>query len=326
MAHMLPLTLNPPIISYQYHAFYLGILFETPGFCDDFYSHYVNIYYRPLNEDGTWDVHGFDFVRSDWFSEKDCFEKTRLCFDGGQMFNYTQQSFCEMIAYMIDHGYYIDGTLNAFYQPNHEAYGKEYNERDFLVYGYTDTGFHAAGYGRRWIYEPYQVSLSDFYQGVQTCRKANWIHFLRVKDGHVFTFQLEALRRELDDYLHSRNTYHQWAGETAFGQEAVPAFLDDLRADYRRYYLSFLRVMMEHKECMYARLQYLLDKGLVHDETVLAAYHPLVKEARAIVMLATKYRLTHEPRLLEEIAARALAMLPPEAAVLERVLRELDKQ
>ena len=135
MKKILPFNINPPVISYQHHAFPLGVLFTNESFINDFVSNYVHLFY--LRNDAI-DPHAINFYRNDDYFAKDCFIKNMIMANGGNRFliDYTLESFSDMLVFMIDNGYYVYGLIDEYYLPNRRAYKIKHWTHDFLIYGY----------------------------------------------------------------------------------------------------------------------------------------------------------------------------------------------
>ena len=220
---------------------------------------------------------------------------------------------------MINKGYYIySSSFNSYYQPNRSEYMKHYQIRDILIYGYNSDlkVFYAAGYDLNGVYNSYNLSYSDFYSGIISYKSVNWIHFLKIKDVYNFTFNLHNLKQGLCDYLNSNSTYgEKWNG-FSYGLDVYPAFINDINIGHKNIFLGYYRILLEHKECMYSRIQYLLNNNYITNINILENYKEIVDDFRIIFNLAIKNEIIHTAEKISNITNRMICSIEKETKIL----------
>ena len=329
MKKILPFDANPPIISYQYHAFGLGILFQHENFIDYFIGDYNNIKY---NMDDP--LHSLDFCINFpwiyWFN----YELFTINFlqysDKSFISKYSVEDFISTVIYMINLDFYIYSGANEYYLPNRRAYNKNYGRKDCIIYGYdTDSGMlNSIGYDANGIYKEFQISYEDYFNSILSYKEENWyntICFLKVNPNYNFCLNLSNFKRQISDYLHSTNTNRDIGlGESiAFGIKVYDIIIDNILREPKNIHIGYMRILMEHKNCMYLRIEYLLKKGYLKNYSLLSEYESIVNDFKTIFNLSIKNNVKYSEATPNRIVAHIKIAIDKEKVILSEVLDSL---
>ena len=105
---LLPVVENPPIVAYQHHAYYLGILFTNPNYHHHFYSNFINLYYN-RNESNR-----INFVTERWYTDETYFIYNKIGYSHS-LDLILKNEIVQIITRMLDLGYYIlSRVVNSF--------------------------------------------------------------------------------------------------------------------------------------------------------------------------------------------------------------------
>ena len=316
----LPFRLDPPIVAYQYHAFPFGILFLEPSYRHDFFSRYGNIYYDRE------DVHRLDVARETWYTEMAYFERNRIGYQSKEMLC-SQAHLTALARHMLAAGYYVNSLFNARYQPNRHSYLAYSHTHDIFLYGFDEERdiFIGAGYDKNGRYGEYEISSTDFYQGLLTLETDNWLHFLKVREGYPFVFDGDRLRRELGDFLRSAGSYDCARSGAPFGLAVYEALEEDIRSGLSDIPLGCFRLLWEHKKCMGLRLAYLREEGYVADSALDAAYAQVIDDFAILFRLAVKNSVCPSPAIAGRMLSRLAEGAEREERAVTALLSALDR-
>ena len=285
MEKILDFVETTPIVAYQNHAYYHGILFTHSEYVNQFMSNYINIYYH---KNANCKV---NFVLETWYPDADFFLANKIFYKKSlDLINNNEM--LEIIFRMLDMGYYMLSHFDEYYVPRRHATGKFHNRHDFLTLGYTShvQNFHIIGYTDNGVYEKSQISFNDFCLALRSeVVGDNWIDFVKIDPSFVFELDTKRIRSLIGDYIHSRNSYGQYVDQPCtYGINATIDFMKDFEANAELLDLRFLRVLYEQKSCMLQRLHYLRVKGHLPSSELVERFEPIVHLYESALMLATK--------------------------------------
>ena len=321
---LLPLCKKPYIISYQNHAYYLGILSTCEHFEDYFFCNFINLYYHQNTRIKL------NIVTETWYPCESYFLYNKFTYNTlPDLLNRDNERFAQLMIDMLCSDYYILGKINEYYVPKRPGYKREYEEHDFLVYGFDKEKkeFNLIGYNDQKQYQESMISFEELQKGIFSFKSINWIDFLKINKDYRFAFKLENLKILLNDYLQSKNsyakgTYCKYEGEPCtFGINAIESFANDLKtkkslsSDYLRYF----RLLLEHKECMNRRVIYLLDKGYIADRQILMNYEKILNGFQVLFISAIKISISFSSVKLNEIIRAMLSITKKEAELLNEL-------
>ena len=316
MKKELPILVKPPIIAYQYHAYSLGALFQNATFIDYFMCNYINIFYnkRLCNK--------ANFTSEDdkYFDEMPSFTRNTISFQNNFLFDYSCDSFTKMVMFMIENEYYINGFINEYYVPDRTSYRSCYFRHDFLIYGYDyeQKVFNSIGYNSNWDYKEHYIPFEDFYYGIKSVKGTNWIHFFKNIKEYKYSFDITNFKKQLYNYLNSVNTNNNLENDCFYGINVYHAFAIDIEANPKYIDLRYVRLLLEHKRCMYLRIQYLITNGYLEDDNYLSAYSEIVRIFEIIFNITMKNNKSN--KCTDRILNYLQSSIEKETKILTRVL------
>jgi len=282
-SNTLPLIESPPIVTYQHHAFYLGILFTDKKSLPWFVSNYINLIYDRREK------LKINFVLGEEYFDMDCFTYNKIGYDLSlDIFNSNELT--EIIKRMIDGGYYVLGAFDEFFVPNRFASGKYHHAHDFLLYGYDDDdmSFQIIGYTDKNTYKKGQLPFNELKSALYSVRP-NWVNFFKIKEDYDFIFDSHQVKKLLFDYLHSKASYgHDPCDACSFGINATLDFVNELDDNLNLFDLRYFRLFWEHKKCMISRLEYLHENRYLPDNSVINDYLEVVNNFELVLRMAIK--------------------------------------
>lgn len=315
---LLPIVEKPPIIAYLHHAYYLGILFTNNSYRNYFSSIFINLYYnRSISN-------RINFVLEKWYAEEEYFNYNKIGYNHS-LDMVTKSELVEIFIRMIDLGYYSLFDLDEFFIPNRVAYNKFNFIHECMIYGYciSKKEFNIIGYTDKNIYEKSKLSFNDFAKALYF-DSTNWVNFVKIGENYVFGFDIEQTKNHIYDYLHSKNTYNQYADDfCSFGINAVIEYANDLIDDYGLFDLRYIRILLEHKICMHLRIKYLYEKGFLSSERFYKSYSNIVQKYQIIFSLSIIATIRPKSDSLLKIREHIIDSINTEKQILEDVLISL---
>jgi len=317
----LPIIENPPIISYQHHAYYLGILFTNSDYHHQFYSSYINLYYN-RNESNQ-----FNFVLEKWYAEESYFIFNKIGYSHS-LDLIPKNELVDIIIKMLNLGYYVLGDYDEYYIPGRRAHNTLHFKHDFMIHGYCKEreefdliGY--TGYTNRDAYGKSKVSFSNFMTALYL-DSLSWIDFVKIDRNYNFKFDIEQTKNHICDYLYSKNTYHQYGNDyCSFGISAVADFANDMASNYDLLDLRYLRILFEHKVCMHLRINYLCENSYINNKSIYEKYAEVVEKHQMIFALSIKSIIKPNADSLTKIRDYIISTIDIEKHILEDVLMEL---
>lgn len=319
--HVLPIRMDPPILTYHFHAFPLGILFANEIDVEPwFYSNYIQLIYKPNDECR------FDFLHN-YFLFLDFFERQDITRYIIKKYNIPLIDF---LKNAIQNGNYIYTIVNEYHIPHRNAYHSREFWHDICVYGYSDDGFYTLGYDDQRRYTSNIVSFNEF-----ELSEPDFINLLKVKSTAQSKLDLGQIYELLNDYLYPSNrtaVYGIWTlnnDEMFYGLKAYKYFYDHfdmLRAKKVDFDVRAFRLLLEHKQIMYKRLVYLCDKNILKTGKHVLEYEAIVQQAEKIRLISVKYSIKGDDTTLQRLSENLSAMIENEKDILTEVLSALKQE
>ncbi len=311
--NILPLDPNPPIQSYQHHAFWLSmILGNDPGMRPWLTMHYTNLMWdekeRMLNP----------YIYSDWRFETEQLLPTKFLVNvpPKMVRGYRSFDLVALLCDMLDHGFYQMGTFDEFYIPAKGGYQKRHFVHNNLIYGYDHDAEHflSIGYTKNRIYEPFTVSYTDYVESVYRLeQRFIGALFCFYQPNAACRFDPERYRRILTDYVTSAN---KGVPGNRYGIGCLcktAADLSEWTDEGGPLDLRPLRVILEHARMTCEGLAQLAEWGRKTDAV---SYTHAVACAEAALNLGIKFQIVRDPGLLKKAAEEIREMIRIEREIL----------
>ncbi len=266
---ILELNINPPVATYNHHAFGTGIITTASWGMNWIYNNYIIPYFYP--EEGPL---AFDFYM-DYIYCQPVFDREFL---SDAMLKYIKEKPERIAADQLEAGKYVECCVNEYFIPGREAYRTYHFRHNILLYGYDSSKkiFYTAGYDESGRYTTSAITYREF------------------RDSVPGAYNILKFREDLDCQLcpeHIQGQIMQYNGEAelipvgaytakgkTIGIAAVNALMDyvqecigqELPVDTRP-----IGILYTQRKLMKERLQYLNESGLAERSAVEAAKEQL---------------------------------------------------
>lgn len=329
-----PLIIHPPIKSLNHHAMFLGFLGLEPTYNDYFTAHYVNLFY-------DFKLSSLDFVLPRFYTVENFLTSTMIGYDDPDIIS--EKYFFEMLHHSIANGYYLYANINERYIPNRSAYQKYDFQHNILVYG-IDTSqrkiksiaytiYNEDGSLR---YQPEEIDYDDFInslanpsEGTHTSERIyknerTYIDFVKVKPGHVFSFDVNVLLHQLDDYLNARNVIFEENSEPdcVYGIAVYEVLIKKFKSA-ERISLRATKLLLEHKQCMLKRMEYLISNQIISVKSYLAEYEEISQIFNKVHLLAIKHNMTNSKNIKDLLCNEIEQSVEKEKEILYRLMCDI---
>lgn len=266
---------RPPIISYLYHAFRLGIIWGGVECLPWFYSNYIQLLCQESFADGQNQFHfdffpiWYDHAEIPWlfmphFFDKDTVYKCNIDIN-------------QLIMQYIDRDYYIYSFVDEFFIPNRLSYKTKHLIHDNLIHGYdTERNiFNIVGFDDRFRFSESEVDFIEYRNAFMT-NTNDRVHLFKKYDKCNYDFDLKLVFEFLTEYLlsidsaerlravHNPETKNYTYGIKVY--ECLKRYLelvliDKIEGDT----MLPLHIFWEHKVCMLLRLKYMEENGYLNN-------------------------------------------------------------
>ena len=250
-------------------------------------------------------------------------------------------SFISLVKAAIDRGLYITTCVNE----NELSSVAGASERhDILIHGYDEkkNNAYVMTYDRRGLYGECVCSLDELAASYETVSsRILWdedtIVLVQRKELYFYRTDLLRMRDLLEDYLFSRSCWWRFNGnpcpdkeDPTQGLNAYKQVIEYIRTlDKNNAHLdirSFCTVC-DHKHIMYERIKYLERMGYIDPRAKLSGkYDPICKDAERVKLLALKYAMTADMRLLDSLIRLLSQLKDSEEEVLTEVLSRINER
>lgn len=322
---ILPLVTNPPTVAYQNKANYLGILLTDQNYEKEFYVDYVNLTWNTQNSSC-----GFETAAYNHHFRDDCFlEVEGLYIKNNMRFIGDDDPYGHLLQKIIEKikkGFYVKGFFDEFYIPAKKSYKKCHYKHDFMLYGVDEyeRKLIAIGYTKSDTYVTYDIAFDDFKRSLMSLERMAspgeymfFVEFLKLKENNTYKFNYDKVVKRLYYYLHPEkiNSY-----DFLYGIDAFDKIISQLNIKFD---LRQVRLLMEHKNMMLDRLNYLHQNNYCQLTCEIDEYEKLVKYMFSIFHIAVKYSMTHSEEDLAQITAKLKTLKNEEVQVLSTVYEKL---
>lgn len=293
MTKKLLFNLDPPIRSYQHHAFALGILLKSSIEYNWLYNNYIQVSYSKSQG-----LSSFNFYM-DFVTHQPVFNREYL---SDELIEKNNIDIIDYICKALTEEKHVLACVNEFYIPNRLPYQKVDNIHDVLIWGYDDTNkiFDIAGFDDKSNYSVSQVSFLEL-----KLSKPIYIELLSVNTNYQFNLNLRAIILQLRQYLNEVDNLDLgdvYYLDRTYGIEACFALYESYKEVLSSKSLCDIRPMyllMEHKKCMIKRMEKI---NQLYNLDIDFKYNEIVNHFVSLKSLLIKYN----HKKTQEIALRIL--------------------
>lgn len=317
----MPIETDPMIKGYLHHAYTLGMLqLKGDEMLPWVYNNYVQTFFR-LKGFGE-----FNFSVS-WTKFTEVFDWQRIT---GELLGDCGVSPVDFIRNSILNGYYAYCLMDEYSIPHRQAYRLLKNHyHDTLIYGYDapSDSFDIIGFTEERVYRPTKISAKLVLKS-----RPVELNLLKLRENVKFEIRPEYIRETLLEYLHPETIherYNMWfvaPRDNLFGLEACRHLSVALRSTGERAeeenYI-YCHVLWEHKNCMLARIKYLLENGYMTDASLYERYSEVEKLALRMRNLYLKYFIAKDRVIIDRLVKDNDAAARLEAEILPLVADDI---
>lgn len=325
----LPLA-NSPIKYLQLHAYRLSIILHHEESWPWFYSNFIQLVGR---RGADRDAYRIDFLNASedfhtafpWLDYCPIIKDVFLGKLGCNIHELLQASLQEQL--------YIYTFVDEYYIPHRRSYRQQHFRHDVLISGYdlTDRTYTIVGYDENMIYRETKVRFEQMEQGIMSVDAV--ITQIYKKTIH-YELDMEAIQNALTDYIHAYNSSKRLrsfisplSDQHEFGMGVYRGFLehlDKVREDKLYYDIRLTHLLMEHKQCMAMRLEYLKGQHrLNHADELQSQCREMVDLTMRLRHAYLKITLGTDREAVDKVRTLALAMQTADEALTERILNNL---
>ena len=316
---ILPYEMQVETITYQHHAFALGIIKPNIQQYDQWLC---NKFINCVADKGV-NLHDEDI----WMV------KYGLCIKTGGYMNYEAfHIFCpdlvEKNKEMLEQGFYVSGTYDEYYIPGKAAYQARPFIHGYIIYGYDDQKgvFKSAGYLADGTYKQFDITYEDYYCSVADGKKTqlHCLNYFRINTEYVGQIDITKIREKLTDFVDSRGSANSKINEV-FGVNAWKEFETYIdNAAENGIDMRDVRIYMEHKGIMDKRLKCLFEHRYLQDQVLCQTYQEEVfQKATQLFNMCLKYILTGDADIRERMIILVREINVTEQRTIERVVKLL---
>lgn len=334
-SHILPLR-KPIIEVNSYHAFSQAIVLTNEALSLPWlFSHYIHLFGVPEFDKGNF-IH---FASSSFFHELPYTFVSKLHTDQ------LRSWFDDPLTFFIDclhKNQYLAIALDEYYIPGTSSYQTKQQVHHLLIHGVdvSQQLFYVAGYfsnppvydsGRPVSFDLLRESLRHAGPIKQRISQTLEIIEYPYRDLSTQAFELDIhfIARSLEEYLLSKplteknpQRIHFWFGLRVY--DLLEQFLErELESDQPLIHMKALQTLVNHKQWMMKRVEYLQAHKLISDNGLLAMLQDVLKQTVIVHQWCVKQRVRRDPSNLVNAIRCTQQLKRSEALFLEKCLNQL---
>lgn len=215
----------------------------------------------------------------------------------------------DIIVNLIDCDYYIHfHGVDDYFLKGKSNYLKRHFCHDGVIYGYNNVTevYNVAAYNDSWNFDCFELSKDDFLAGLNSLLYSNSFFYAIkiIKPIRRIGIDLKKIKQTIQNYLspidfEAANSGYSYGINT---YDTIIQYISDLidndRTDLDQRVFS---LMLEHKTCIYEMINSTVNKSK-DSEYCIEKYYKVLKNARVLNVLAMRYNLKLDKRLLLEIS------------------------
>ncbi|PZD96805.1 hypothetical protein DNH61_06300 [Paenibacillus sambharensis] len=333
----LPMT-KPFIDVNSYHAYGLSIIQTSPeNSLAWIMMNYIQLYGVPDSTNGDF-IH---FTTSSHFSDIPRSYVSRLHIDDVYKF------FPNIVDFVMDRirdGHYVNTILDEYYIPGTRAYGKYPFTHNILIHGFDRKKgvFQAAGYwnkpavyafGRNIPFKAFEQAFRNIAPISQYMNQTfEMIRYPYDSNRYIdAAFNIDVIKAFLLDYLEGKPHIERDPKRIRFvyGTKVYGLLTDMLVKQLNApegchlIHLKTLQTIVNHKQMMAQRVNYLLREGWIRRKSSTAGCAGVQDSAENIHNIFAKYIWNKDKALLERMIVRTNDLVQKERAFIEALLEDI---
>ncbi|GBF78226.1 hypothetical protein PA598K_06842 [Paenibacillus sp. 598K] len=329
--YSLPLA-NPPIKYLQHYAYRLSIILNHDEGWPWFYSNFIQL----LGRKGAT---GAADYRIDFLPAALGFHTFFPLLDYSPLkkeiiLNQLQCDVHDLLQRSLQEQLYIYTFVDEFYIPHRRSYQQQHFGHDILIYGYdlSERAYHVVGFDENMMYRETKVRFDQMEQAMMSAPEQPIIQIYR--NQFSYELDMEAIKDALTDYIHAHNSSkrlrsfvtpmpdHHYYGLAVYS--GLEEHLDMLGEDMGNYNIRLTHLLMEHKQCMLLRLDYLKKEGRLFDaDELLGSYQELMDMTLKLRHLYLKISLSTDKEAPGKVKDLLLTLRAADESLSEKIVKRL---
>ena len=252
----------------------------------------------------------------------------------------TGRKFVDLVMCALDHDFYVVTCVN---KRMISSVSNNFERHEVLIYGYDETKneFYITDYDLKGIYGECVCTFEELansyeHMGSQILWDDDTVVLVRRKQIPFFRTDLFRMSNLLEDYLQSRSSWWRFnnsqPSDTDDPNQGINAYdrvIEYIQTIYSEHSYLDIRTfctIRDHKYIMYERIKYLKLMGYINPHNTLSdRYERVYHYSEQIKLLALKYAVTTELRVLDSLVLTINQMREKEKEILEAVYEEMKK-
>ncbi len=346
----LPVTREPLITSWQWHATLFSILSDDENARKWIFSNYIQLRCYNIEEIFTGDDMLLADIMPGSSSLKECPYLITSLMTKDQITSYCGD-IVDFIIKTIDLGGYVYGVFDEAKILSDVEVDYKF-PHELFIYGYDleGEGFYCGDFTFKDKYAHNKLSFEDVRKGYEVISASEDHMFkddykgtrglyviFKNTDTCYYDVDTTLIRDTLREYLNSQDTKNHFRmmrnrfSDTTFGVEVYDVVLkrimEQLSKDEPDFDIRALHVMYDHKVLMLERIKYLMANGyLNYDEDLITSYSEVVKNMKAARNLLIKISISEDVSESSRFKTYFQLAKEKEVAVLLEVLSRLNQR
>lgn len=258
--YLLELNKEPPIKTYNHHAFGTGIITTIEEGKNWIYNNYILLSYYPKDGLLSFDFY-MDYIYCQPVFDRESFsDETMRCVKWNPV---------KLFVDAINRRKYVICCVDEYYIPNREAYRQYHFKHNIIIFGYDDVAkvFYTAGYDDEEKYSFHKITYKQLRQASPS--KVNILKFRTESDYELSITYIDRQIKQYngDAFLEPVGSYPKEG--RLVGIAAVNAMLDDVCKNIKEgepIDIRPINILWEHRKLMRERLQKLESLGIISKE------------------------------------------------------------
>lgn len=334
--------LNPPIKYAIYGGTRLAMIL---GNADEnvwnwFYSNHIQLYFneRVLSHGGV--DHRIQFVSFKDDSYK-MFVDEKIIKD--KQYN-EDMSFDENCKRWLAEGYYLQPYIDVTRLENTSYSHMNSGAHSVFIFGYEDSikKFEILDYNANNKFLPIYISIESLNQAYSSeslkldLVKKGWAENCYVKlykfVARDFSFDINLVVEQLENYINGVNNIQlevpviEGINKASFGINVYDSMIDYIKnTHWKKIDIRAFKALVEHKEVMVRRLEYMNNNGYYIANECIAKYKEIEKKSKQLLLFALKYNMSGEKGKLAQICKEMKWVSEEEQENIIKIVRGVKK-
>lgn len=326
--YILPIESNP-IIKNDIFSFQCSVLqSNTHGLDSVVFNYFLNLI---MGEDGEMVCRHLH--NDKWFLKSKIMHRNHMILSS-DMYSSNTQELESMIISFISQGYYLYGTINAFYISAKSLYEVTDSYERYVIYGYdlSKKYFYAVGGTKSGVFEKHLIPFDEYYKGVFNCKTNMFnLSFIKCNDDYNQKLNCREIYNGIYDYINSKNKdsflfKNPKSADYLYGIACYRYILDSVAVKHAQggyIDLTSCAVLVEHHQIMNKRIEHLLSERAIKSTRIADDYNRINEIAKNTYSICLEYNASHNPQLIKKMHSNFKTIINEEQQTLNELLFEL---